>query len=1314
MAIRINDSTYIKAGKAPEPKSFKEDGTPYSSVAEANGRIPIAERYLTLPMFIGSSEYWYRDGVLDEDLIPRYTPLELEVTYTDVLQISSALTAQEPVGLNTPISINFGATTAGQGVNYDGTTNEFTCTQSGFYDFWLEAEFGRTTAAGEAYLVAYQEIFVSGVWVSVGTPTYAKLDDNNQTIPYREQQKSYLEVGQKIRFRLLKDSQGIDNGGLYSFNPTISSPNIANAPSAQITIKKAEIQVNGSALPIVYSGVPEVSATGLSYVRSNGVWIEGVPKVTFDNAFNALNNELANKVDLLSTENQTIVQQVGTYLKVINGNAEIEIGDEGFSYSFYLAPNLVNVIFNSTGLHYLVSNDDGVTFKEMSFTTDGVVLTNSNLTIENISTVGSITVEKILIRDNDGLIKEIDKNDLGLGGPGGGIPEAPTTASAVYARSGENEDWVEAVPVTLTKDVTIDLGDFNLNETKTTTNYTYQEWKYDSGIERRITENTTQTKVVEEIAYNYKRDYVSYNDGVDQFDNYRQIEQAKIEDTVIVNDEDFYRSRIDDTGIELSVAKTTPSIFKRIKVALSGIFLSNLFIEGTPTENSNPTGKKLLVRDAITGEIQSIDVTNLGLGNPLFKGVFVSLVALQTAYPTGTSGDYAYVDAGVGQNIVTYVWDNNDSSWVLQSGGGGGISEAPNDGFPYVRQSLAWVQGVLKSTYDAFVSATNSTLSTITTKLNKYPSTATAGKILQGNGSNYVEVDEQNIVDENIFYDKSYWADATDFDTNAALSFSNGKLSSGSSSTSFATYLYPKLNISNSERVAFSATAKVPTSITAASYGYSVGRKTVNTWYTTPNIYIQIDFYTSQLRIWQNTTKLKEINAQTVLANHILELIYIQDGNYIKGILINHTTQAKDEISVWGNLGATKNLMVPNSSRLGVFFNQANFDVLRIQELNYEAKNAHITFLGDSKTFGYSSGDISLRFANLCASLGITRVSAGDGDRTVELIQALPRVLDKKSNYFVLCIGRNDLASGVLTATWQANYISIVNQIEATGAIVIHLIGIGETVQNQTALINFVESTYDSSKIINVSAGWVSGTMLSADNIHPNEVGMMYVAKQIKDSGKITQGYLTPPNLNRFNEFPQALSTKLDLYEAGGMPLHISTSNADSGAWLGSIAADNVVLTAGKKWNGSSYTNKATTNGGVYFAAGSWNWDIDTGSTVGGNSAGTTRATLNTTSYLFKGIDLRFENANRGIYFKNGTGQQAGSATLVSGTVVITNITVSVNSIIQLTYKTASGTLGYLQATLSSGSFTINSLDSAGALNTADNSIVYYTIVHNY
>jgi hypothetical protein len=53
-----------------------------------------------------------------------------------------------------------------------------------------------------------------------------------------------------------------------------------------------------------------------------------------------------------------------------------------------------------------------------------------------------------------------------------------------------------------------------------------------------------------------------------------------------------------------------------------------------------------------------------------FKGKYLNEADLNTANPTGNLGDYAYIDVGIGNDSKMYIWDNDDSVWVLSSGGG--------------------------------------------------------------------------------------------------------------------------------------------------------------------------------------------------------------------------------------------------------------------------------------------------------------------------------------------------------------------------------------------------------------------------------------------------------------------------------------------------------------------------------------------------------------------------------------------------------------------------------------------------------------------
>ena len=65
-----------------------------------------------------------------------------------------------------------------------------------------------------------------------------------------------------------------------------------------------------------------------------------------------------------------------------------------------------------------------------------------------------------------------------------------------------------------------------------------------------------------------------------------------------------------------------------------------------------------------------------GLESSKFLGEYVSLSALQTANPSPVIGSYANVDTGIGQDVVRYIWDTNDSNYVLQLGQNTSLTDA--------------------------------------------------------------------------------------------------------------------------------------------------------------------------------------------------------------------------------------------------------------------------------------------------------------------------------------------------------------------------------------------------------------------------------------------------------------------------------------------------------------------------------------------------------------------------------------------------------------------------------------------------------------
>ncbi len=91
-----------------------------------------------------------------------------------------------------------------------------------------------------------------------------------------------------------------------------------------------------------------------------------------------------------------------------------------------------------------------------------------------------------------------------------------------------------------------------------------------------------------------------------------------------------------------------------------------------------------------------------------------------------------------------------------------------------------------------------------------------------------------------------------------------------------------------------------------------------------------------------------------------------------------------------------------------------------------------------------------------------------------------------------------------------------------------------------------------------------------------------------------------------------------------------------------------------------------------------------------GSSNAISIATTNVVSLIG---DLAITTAGKGLQLKSGTNARAGNATLVAGTVTVSNTSVTANTLVTLTRKTSGGTIGTaITYTLSAGtSFTINS-----------------------
>lgn len=163
-----------------------------------------------------------------------------------------------------------------------------------------------------------------------------------------------------------------------------------------------------------------------------------------------------------------------------------------------------------------------------------------------------------------------------------------------------------------------------------------------------------------------------------------------------------------------------------------------------------------------------------------------------------------------------------------------------------------------------------------------------------------------------------------------------------------------------------------------------------------------------------------------------------------------------------------------------------------------EYKYGDLLIIGDSKTIGFGCTAVSNRYGALIASNNPTKyinVCGGVSDKTNEILSCINELKGYVSKKAVLCIGRNDLAAGISSGTWQSNYASIVSQLESVGTQVWHQLPLTEVSLNQSALTTWINANY--TNIISVPGTWNAATDNVADGIHPNDGGHVKVYNNI-------------------------------------------------------------------------------------------------------------------------------------------------------------------------------------------------------------------------
>lgn len=153
------------------------------------------------------------------------------VGYQQILTGFSTAASQAPSALDTPLQVEFGAGVATTNATL-ASNGTLTFNVAGDYIVTLFLRFGRTSGVGASILL--NRFLINGVQ---GLNSNAlKIGDLDTVIPFSTSINIAATAGMTFQLQIMRDSAGINNGGLFRILPTVVGWNLS--PSATIVVSK--------------------------------------------------------------------------------------------------------------------------------------------------------------------------------------------------------------------------------------------------------------------------------------------------------------------------------------------------------------------------------------------------------------------------------------------------------------------------------------------------------------------------------------------------------------------------------------------------------------------------------------------------------------------------------------------------------------------------------------------------------------------------------------------------------------------------------------------------------------------------------------------------------------------------------------------------------------------------------------------------------------------------------------------------------------------------------------------------------------------
>jgi len=152
--------------------------------------------------------------------------------YRQVLYGSSNAATQAPAATNTPLQVEFGANQTLPDVTLSAA-GLLTFNTVGDYLLTIFLRLGRTSAAGTA--IIFNRLLFNGVQTL--NSNSVKLNDADIVVPFSTALTVRITTpGTTFAVQIMRDSAGINNGGLFQLSPSLAGWN--TSPSASLVVAK--------------------------------------------------------------------------------------------------------------------------------------------------------------------------------------------------------------------------------------------------------------------------------------------------------------------------------------------------------------------------------------------------------------------------------------------------------------------------------------------------------------------------------------------------------------------------------------------------------------------------------------------------------------------------------------------------------------------------------------------------------------------------------------------------------------------------------------------------------------------------------------------------------------------------------------------------------------------------------------------------------------------------------------------------------------------------------------------------------------------